>query len=194
MSKAKNDNTDFDYQMELRIVSFDNDKARSFIYQEDQKTKMRKVTSDSFNVFSAANIVAEKMNESPKCNLQGRILRVNGIIDFSIFADMINYFYFKNNKNDERLEILNVTKELIECFNIVTEENPKYMQEPISFKELITMMTVFFHFKGKDKSEMYEVLENTLKNVEKSKSTSFSRRKAQKRTVNEVEKCMEGGM
>ena len=45
----------FDYSMELRIVSFSDEEARQFIYQEDQKTKMRRIDSESYNQNNFAN-------------------------------------------------------------------------------------------------------------------------------------------
>ena len=43
ISQAVRDNPDFDYTMEIRIVSFSEEKAKQFIYQKDQKTKMKKI-------------------------------------------------------------------------------------------------------------------------------------------------------
>ena len=49
----------FDLPMELRITCFSENKARQFIWQEDQKTKMSRVDSESFNRYNTANIIVK---------------------------------------------------------------------------------------------------------------------------------------
>ena len=48
-------NHDFDYNIELRLVCFTEEKAKRFIWQEDQKTKMRKIDSERMNTSSLSN-------------------------------------------------------------------------------------------------------------------------------------------
>lgn len=64
ISDIYNQDKDFDYDMELRIVCFPEEKARQFIWQEDQKTKMRKIDSDQLNSNNAGNQVATSLNQS----------------------------------------------------------------------------------------------------------------------------------
>jgi hypothetical protein len=81
--------------MELRIVNFTEDKAKQFIWQEDQKTQMRKIDSKSMNMNSSANIVVTRLNENVRCNLKGLISRNEGTIPFGELAELVDYFYFK---------------------------------------------------------------------------------------------------
>lgn len=60
MFREKMVHPEFNYTMELRITNFDVDKSQRFIYQKDQKTKMAKVDSRSYNVYDPANIVIKK--------------------------------------------------------------------------------------------------------------------------------------
>lgn len=41
--------------MEIRIVSFTEEKAKQFIYQKEQKTKMKQIDSAAMNQYSPAN-------------------------------------------------------------------------------------------------------------------------------------------
>lgn len=178
----------FNYNMELRIINFSDDKAKQFIYQEDQKTKMRKIDSNSLNMNKAANIVVTRVNESPQCNLQGLIGRNQSIINFGELADLVQYFYFKGvNKEKEKSVIINTVKELIEDFNMLTEYNLKYLEKRYSYKQLVTAMYIFYYYKDKDKTNMCELIEETIKKVNKLDNKKFYSKIAKKTMMNEIE-------
>ena len=71
--QAKMEDEDFNYPMELRIQHFSESKAQQFIYQEDQKTKMSKLDSDSYNLQAPENQVTFKLNDDQTCNIHGMI-------------------------------------------------------------------------------------------------------------------------
>ena len=73
MSQIHDFDKDFDYPMELRVVAFDNAKANTFIFQQDQKTVMKKVMSDSYNAQAVSNRVVAAINSDPKCYIKGSI-------------------------------------------------------------------------------------------------------------------------
>ena len=50
--QASDEDSKFEFNWELRVVNFSDDKAKNFIYQEDQKTKLKKVDSNSMNTCS----------------------------------------------------------------------------------------------------------------------------------------------
>ncbi len=62
MSRICDFNPDFDYVMELRIVNFSNSKANAFIFQQDQKTPMKKVVSDSYDTNAVRNKIVARLN------------------------------------------------------------------------------------------------------------------------------------
>ena len=66
---------DFDYTMELRVVNFSNAKANSFIFQQDQKTPMRKIVSATYDTTSIPNKVISRLNEDSTSNIQGMVHR-----------------------------------------------------------------------------------------------------------------------
>jgi len=89
-------NPDFNYTMELRIVNFMEDKARQFVYQEAQKTRMPKTDSDAMDSYKASNSVVKRLNGSSQFNLQGLISMNQGIINFAELSGLIDYFYLKD--------------------------------------------------------------------------------------------------
>ena len=101
MGQLKDKNPDFNYPMELRIVMFSEDKVKQFIYQEDQKTKMRKIDSDSMNMNAPENLVVERLNRDVMFNLKNKIARNNGSINYGELAAIIKYFYFKGQVADK---------------------------------------------------------------------------------------------
>lgn len=145
MCAVKDAYPDWNYPMEIRIVSFDNDRVRNFIFQEDQKTKMKKVDSDSMNMNSNANIVVDKINQDSRFDLKGEIGRNGGLISFGELASLIDYFYFKGKKLDKPAGLVrsNVQRQFIEKFNDLVESNEELFAKRFSFKDLCVIMYGF---------------------------------------------------
>ena len=189
--KACDSNKYFNYQMELRIVNFSEDKAKQFIYQEDQKTKMKKVDSDSLNMNKAANIAVTRINESSQCNLKGLIRRNGGLINFGNMADLVHYFYFKGiTKDKERTVMISTVKDLIDDFNMLTEYDTKYLEKTYSYKQLVSIMFCFNYFKDKDKTNMCEIVDEVVKRAKGIDNTKFYSKVAKKSMMNEIEKLL----
>lgn len=197
LSQLSDTNTDFDYNMELRIVNFTEDKAKQFIFQEDQKTKMRKIDSNSLNMKKAANVVVTRLNESVRCNLKGLISRNEGIVSFGELADLVDYFYFKDkvSKEKENIVIIQTVKELTENFNMLTEYDTKYLEHRIKYRTLLVAMFCFNYFRGQyDTVDVCEVIEKAAKVAKESSSTKFYNKTPRKSLMNEVEKIVKGVM
>ena len=190
--QVKDKNKDFDYPLELRIVNFTEDKAKQFIYQEDQKTKMRKIDSDSMNMNKAANIVVTRLNENVRCNLKGLISRNDGIIPFGEFAELVDYFYFKGvGKEKERSVTIQAVKELTDNFNMLTEYNTEYLEHRMSYKTLLVAMFCFDYFKDQDTdTDICEVIEKAAKEIENSDNKKFYNKTPRKSLMTEVEKIV----
>lgn len=191
--KAKDKNNEFDYPLELRIVNFSEDKAKQFIYQEDQKTQMRKIDSNSMNMNKAANIVVTRLNENIRCNLKGLISRNDGIIPFGEFAELVDYFYFKGvGKEKERSVVVHAVKELTDNFNMLTEYNTEYLEEKMNYKTLLAAMFCFNYFKDSDEDEtrICEIIEKTAKEMEHSNNKKFHNKAPRISLMSEVEKIV----
>ena len=120
------DNT-FEYTMELRITNYSEDICRQFIWQEDQKTKMSKIDSNSLNLESSANKVAAKLNADPIFNLCGSINTSGGCINKSEFAEIVRATYFQKSnitsRQKELQDIIKAEQDLRNGINHITEEH-----------------------------------------------------------------------
>ena len=140
MTRIYDKDPEFNYPIELRITHFSEDRTRQFIYQEDQKTKMRKIDSDSMDTQAPENVIVERLNTNMNFYWRGEVLRNEGRINFGEMARVIKWFYFKGKKTDNRY-MIQLEKDLIEKLNAVIAGNDKLMEEKISFVDL---MIIFY--------------------------------------------------
>ena len=146
MGQLHDKNPDFNYPMELRIVMFSEDKVKQFIYQEDQKTKMKKIDSDSMNMNAPENLVVERLNRDVMFNLKNKIARNNGSINYGELAAIIKYFYFRGQTADKSVRrIIEVENEVKDKFNKLTQVYSDLLDKNYSFTEL---MIIFYTFDG----------------------------------------------
>ena len=134
MSNLYNEDNDFDYPMELRITNYSEDKSRQLIWQEDQKTKMSRIDSDSMNMNSAANKVVQRLNVSSLFNLAGQLNTNKGIINSAELAEIIKVTYFPVSKifsKKKELEaIIKAEQEIREGINYVTSKDMELLEKP----------------------------------------------------------------
>ena len=196
LSQASYFDADFDYPMELRVVNFSEEKARQFIFQEDQKTKMRKIDSDAMDTYKAANIVAARMNESMRCNLHGMIgmnnTNQNSTIPLGDFTSIINYFYFRDKvgKETEKTKIMNVTKKLIDDFNTLTELEPEYLTKIYTFKLLIVIFTVFENINDNNRDKMPEIISYVHERLDRIDPLKFNASSIRKTLITDLVKLI----
>lgn len=190
--QRKDKDPEFDYAMELRIVNFSDDKAKQFIFQEDQKTKMKKIDSDSLNMTKAANMVVTKVNEDYRCNLQGLISRNNGLISFGELAEVVDYFYFKDvrAKEKEKITIINTTKTLVDNLNYLTEYDTKYLEQKYNFKLLVVICYCFNTYPNRNKDEVCQLINDVYLRLENLDIKKFYTKKVRKSLINEIEKIV----
>ena len=129
MSKKHSQDPDFNYDMELRIVQFTEDKAKRFIWQEDQKTKMRKVDSDSMDSAKVSNKIVERMNSDSKFLLSGKISRNKGLINAAYFSNIIDVVLLKGIKKSEELKYIRlIAINLEDYIEELCSEYPDYLE------------------------------------------------------------------
>lgn len=133
MSNCYNLNPDFDYPMILCITNYSEDKCRQMIWQEDQKTKMAKVDSNSLNLQSSANKVVQKLNTDSSFYLIGSINTNGGCINKSELAEIIRATYFQRtnitSKQKEILDIIKAEQDLRNGINYLVENHTELMNE-----------------------------------------------------------------
>lgn len=138
--EAIKNNPDFDYPMELRITTYDDTKAKQFIYQEDQKTKMKKVQSDAYNVYSFANRVIAKLNADPLCDIQGLVTMSGEHISQPWLGNLIeNWLFYKKSKTEGRQIINDAEKCLVDAFNSLIKADEAYLNKRYSYIELVVI-------------------------------------------------------
>ena len=131
-------NNSYNFTMELRLTSFVDEVARQFIWQEDQKTKMSKVDSDSFNRFDAGNMVVDRIKAN---GMYGSIISSKGIINDAILAKAIRKAYkIKPDKNYKVSEIRQMSDEIINGFDQLSQENASLFDNPIETDQIISMV------------------------------------------------------
>lgn len=168
MLQARAKDPDFNYNMELRITNFDVQKSQRMIYQEDQKTKMTKSVSDTYNVYAPQNKVVQRINENSVCNIAGFIGRNDAKIDYATLSECIKRLYFSNNPADSpktRKKVIEISKELSEDFNILTEYCPEYLDKKYSTDEIFVLIIIFNYYTGKNKMNMIETYKKVLHNL-----------------------------
>jgi len=133
----------FNYPMEIRIVNFTDEKTRQFIFQEDQKTKMTKADSNTMNMNRPSNNAIDRLNEMSGFDLKGQIGRNTGLISYTDFSNVIEYFYFKEKKLYSNTEIRNAANDIKVKLNSLIEYNEKYISKPLNIRELSLIFYVF---------------------------------------------------
>lgn len=191
MSRLYQKDKTFNYGMELRITQFENDKVKRFIFQEDQKTKMNKVTSDSYNLSDTANMITESINSDSRFYLNNQISRNNGKINFGEFAKCVQYFYGTDKipLNKRGQFIINTKKIIIERINNIIENCNELMSEDhISYMELMIIFSVITW--TDDFNDMADYINVGMKNKDKFDKKKFYMRRPRKGLVSEIRKVI----
>ncbi len=176
-------NEDFNYNMELRITNFAINKSQQFIFQEDQKTKMKKVDSMSYNQYNAGNIVVQRLNSDPLCDLSGCIVRNGRIINAADLANYINFFYFKGIKNEnEKVRIIEIENELKEKFNLLINYDVSYLTKNYSVRELMVLVYIFSKYNKEEIIKKVEKINNY--GIDKLDCSIFSTAVPRKKALN----------
>lgn len=157
MSDIYNRNPNFNYNMELRIVAFPEDKAKQFIYQEDQKTKMAKIDSDTFDQMSAANQLINLLNQSYLLN--GKIGK-SLTIDSATLGYVLNKLYSLNSKKYKRSQLLALRDELLNGIKFLIDEDPELLN---SIWDNTKIIAVFCAIKNNKIDKLNNVLEEAVK-------------------------------
>lgn len=169
-------NPEVQYITAVNITNFDVDKARRFIVQEDKKNKIARKHIEAFKE-TLENFVVRKINESPNCDLKGkiatnaRLIYYNqAIVEFEVLAKAIkHYFDMKTHR-----EANQVAEYLIEGFNeIVGLYADEFLNNYAQAKQR-TVVNHNYTFIGyvallakiKDKSNWKEILYNTLQRID----------------------------
>lgn len=164
---------DFDYPMELRITNFPDQKAQQFIYQQDQKTKMTKVDSDSFSQDKVSNLIVQRLNEDHGFDLHGMICRNQGTIPMGELSSMIDRFYVKEKSyKNERLFIVQSVKDIKQKSSYLFAEYQYLLEKEWSSREILIYA---YSLSRCDKPEdMVDIYSDAMRKVNDINDTVFN--------------------
>ena len=118
LSNCFNNDINFDYPMEIRIMFKDEEDARQFIYQEDQRTPLSKIDVSAMN----KNDIGVKICRFIKDELKDNIIGTNGIINEPLFIRLIDLLYVNNHVTYNRPKIVAIAKEILGIIRGVEDE------------------------------------------------------------------------
>lgn len=158
LSDMYNLEEDFDYTMELRVISFTEDRARQFIYQEDQKNKMKKMVSQSFNTLDRSNEVVKELNDFSVW--KGKI-NDKGIIDPALAARMISITFLSGKTNSTRRDVVEASQYIENCIRRYEINNLDSTEKIWDARYIVS----FFYAIWKTKEIGIENLDKLVKDV-----------------------------
>lgn len=182
MFQIKESDPEFNYPVELRIINFPDDKIKQFIYQEDQKTKMRKIDSASMNMSSPANIVLERLNTDAMFDLKGNIQRSGGQINFGYAGNILEFLKFKGIKSAPMSEIVQIKDILKTEINNFVETYPDYFEKRFSFEEILIL------FYGVLNDWSVKTIKEKIDKIDLLDKRIFKNRITKKSMINAIEK------
>jgi len=154
MTRAYSADNRFDYTMEVRWTVFNEDKARQFIWQEDQKTKMTKVESASFNQNDPGNQLINMLNQVTALK---DIVSINGNINAGVASEYLNYLWFNKRRHVyTRKEIVDVKKIIERGLLDVLDTKPEAFDKRWNAREVGALFLLIYK---KDIDSLFEFID-----------------------------------
>ena len=163
--RVYDENPDFNLPIELRITSFSEDRARDFIAQEDHKTKMLKIDAMSMDKNTPGNFVVDQLNKV-NLNMEGKINRNNGILNYSQLASCFTRYYFDNKTKIPRSEYADKIRFISAYYDKLIIMNPSIMNEPWSFEMMLASVILYKYTETNDVSKnvsLYDIWQSLTK-------------------------------
>lgn len=133
----------FDYTMEFRLVCFPEEKAKQFIWQEDQKTKMSKIDSDSLNQNSIANQIVNRLNQ--KSPFTGLINNNKSIIDAGNLSYFIDTYFCQNiPKKQERQKMIELANKIYSKLLLLVDDDPELLDKKWDILLIIAVIHIIY--------------------------------------------------
>ena len=154
MTRAYEADSKFDYTMEVRWTAFSEDLARQFIWQEDQKTKMKKVEAAAYNQNDPGNQAIAMLNQVTGLK---DIISINGNINAGIASEYLNALWFnKQHHNYTRKEIVEVKKIIERGLMDVLDINSEAFDKRWTSREIGAL---FLMIKQEDVEELFSFID-----------------------------------
>lgn len=187
MSNLYNVDNNFNYDMELRIVAFSENKAKRFIWQEDQKTKMTRVQSNAMNTSTYSN----KVVSIGKDRLLLSDLFSQHKINEAILIDIVDKLYFNNREKYSIPELLQISNQIFDGVESVLKLQPELYQTNWDYNYLAVLL--YYIHKGLQSKDLIDKTKEVIEKfrIEEKLDQSNTGRHI-KRVINRLNK-EEGG-
>lgn len=156
MSNLYNLDKSFDYTMELRVTFFREEIARQFIFQEDQKTKLAKVDSESMDKNSISNKVCRELLDM----LKDKFNAVD-IIRPGTLSKILSILYIDRNKSYSYAKINAIAGQIFKAIKDACLDVPDLLEKP--WTDQFTVMFLVMIKSGEP--EAYEKAMKISKNI-----------------------------
>ena len=158
ISQAYDLDNNFDYPIELRITRFSTSRAKQFIWQEDHKTKMRKIDAHTYDQRNPGNMVIDRINNNIGSNLMGKINLTDGLINYGYLSVIINKLFFNRKIRVERSEVIEASKKIINELNNFTEQYTEYLEK--KWSKATVYLVIYGIYYNKNADEIYKAINN----------------------------------
>lgn len=149
---AYQQNKNIDFYLKLNIVHWDQDRVKSFIWQEAQGNKLDPHAEKIYDTTSPYNKIINKINTATNSWLKNKISTdINDIkkgvalIPFNVFYDTLKYLY-PELANESNVELIKIQKEILDKLNMIVENNPELLENKQSDLVWITNLMIIKYF------------------------------------------------
>ena len=129
----------FSYPMEIRITRFSDNKASYFVWQEDQKTPMKRKDAAALNTESIESKIVRRLNDSDGC-LQDNIGRNNSRIQIADVVEAIKKVYDTKHIYNQPDFIKETAKQINRKWNAFVDEYPDVFTDKYSSEVVMKMI------------------------------------------------------
>jgi hypothetical protein len=139
--KAYYEDPSVNFYLKVRIVHWDIDRAKAFIYQKSLGSQLDPFAKKVYDVYNPINQIINKINTNPKSNLKGKIgsdKTDNDKIKFDIFYDTLNILFDVKTNG----EVVSVSNYIKDGFNLITDNDESLLDKKQNDILLITHMVI----------------------------------------------------
>ena len=150
MCQEKIINPDFNCPIILQITRFGIEKGSRYIHQQDLKTKMRKVDSESMDTMAPANRICAILNDKQGHPWQGQIRRNGGYVNLPLLSAIIWQLYVKEIKDIKQKDIRSIADEIAKKTEKIIINNSDLEDRELEYFELCIIMCYCKYYIGED--------------------------------------------
>jgi hypothetical protein len=147
IAKALLENPTLEYTSGVLLTHFDMEKAKDYIYQEQQHNPINKEYTKTLNPDKMANQVVDKINEKKDSLLKGKITKdvimikmKKALVPYNVLADTIELTF----NPDDTKSIVKTNTTLINGLNTIIEFNDSLLDSAVNIKYWVTYTCLIY--------------------------------------------------